>query len=62
MAHLDYDSLQEGVAYNIDFESLLILIDGLCELLSVVSSEVLIGEIVFPKTNDLVTELEKDQG
>ena len=62
LAHLDYDSLQEGVAYNIDFESLLNLIDGLCELLSVVSSEVLIGEIVFPKTNDLVTELEKDQG
>lgn len=62
LAHLDYDSLKDGISYYIDFESLLGLIDGLCELLSAVSNEVLKGEVSFPKTNDLVTGLEKGLG
>lgn len=60
LAHMDYDSMKAGTAYYIGFESLVELIEGLCDLLSAVSSKAMIGVITFPKTADLVRQLEKE--
>lgn len=58
LAHMDYESMKEGITYYIGFESLEDLIEGLCDLISAVSREVLTGEITFPKITNLVSQLE----
>lgn len=59
LAHMDYESMIEGITYYIDFESLGDLIESLCDFISAVSREVMMGEITFPKTTNLVSQLEK---